>query len=336
MSTKIKDEEITIVIQGSTLAEYDGTRCIVLSVDSVRKVLPKSKIIVSTWENESVPSSVKSKVDKIIFNKDPGFETRNCKPTGKPNNVNRQIVSTINGVRQVETKYAMKLRSDFLLKEKGFLKYFDLFDSFDEQYRVFEKRVLCVMPGTRKPKAVYYNLPFHIADPSTFGLTIDLIKLYDIPLVTQEEFYWFINHTDFMPDTKARNKYNAEQSIWINCLRKNGIDVKCAYSTQINDDIIEQSDKCLVNNFYPISYKKFGLFPLKTQFLAKNCLAGYTDFYTQNEWKNLYKKYVDSSFKPQYIDDERLLVSCINKINEMRFIPKFIKNMSRIIVNSQL
>lgn len=301
---KINNKDITIIIQGSTLVEYHGKRCIYYSVESVKRTLPGAKIIISTWEGENIPDDIV--VDKIIYNNDPGFKTRNGKPNGKPNNVNRQIVSTLNGLKQTSTKYAMKLRSDFILTSKNFIKYFDIFQEFNKEYQIFEKRIICPMTGTRKPRAKNYNLPFHIADFATFGLTKDLVRLYDIPLVTDEEFDWFLIHNEFKPDCYAVNKYNAEQSIWINCLRKVGKDIKCQYSTHVNDEIAEQSDKFLVNNFYPVTYKKYGIKPLKKNLLPKNNIVMYTDYYTQTEWKKLYSKYL-SKIKMGF-DIERFVV----------------------------
>ena len=133
----IENKDITFVVQGAIDEKYI-TKCI----NSIIKYFKNSSIIISTWENEFVPDDVLAKVNKIIYNTDPGFCTRNCKPDGKPNNVNRQIVSTINGMKEVKTKYAVKIRSDFIIKNNNFLKYFDNYNKFDNDYRIFEKRIV--------------------------------------------------------------------------------------------------------------------------------------------------------------------------------------------------
>lgn len=327
----INNNDITIVLQGSTLSEFEGKRCIEYSVSSIRKILPDCKIILSTWEGEEIPEYIEKQVDKIIYNKDPGFRTRDCKPDGKPNNVNRQIVSTINGLKQVETKYAMKMRTDFVLMGKGFLKYFDKYQKFDQDFQIFEKRVICIMLGSAHPYGKYWNLPFHVSDFCTFGLTTDLTNLYDIPLVTSEEFEWFIKHTEFMPNTYARNKYDAEQSIWINCLTKNGVKVKCEYSTHINDEIAEQSDKCLANNFVPVAFSKFGIQPIKQGLKSKNWIKFYTEYFTQKEWLQIYKKYCDKSIKYSKFDYERFIINLAICITENKY-PKILKSIMRRII----
>lgn len=311
---KIDSSDITVVIQGSTLAQFKDKSCIELVVKSVKKILPKASIIISAWAGECVKSL---DVDEIIYNIDPGFKTRDCTPNGKQNNVNRQIVSTINGLKKVKTKYAMKLRSDFLLTSDGFLKYFEKYNKFDSNYQIFSSRILCAMFGTRKPKAKHFNLPFHIADFWTFGYTEDLIKLYDIPLVTDEEFEWFMVDRGFLPDTFAKNKYNAEQSIWINCLTKQGVDVKCKYSTHVDEEIIEQSNNFLINNFYPMAFKKIGIKPLKKNLRASNMLHAYTDYYTQAEWVKMYKKCCDNKAK-RIFNSERLALNIMIPLFEKK------------------
>ena len=327
---EINKKDITIVLQGSCIAKYNNRLCVELAVESIRKQIPECKIILSTWENEKdfIPEGLQ--VDKIIYNNDPGFKTRNCKPDGKPNNVNRQIVSSINGLKAAETTYSMKMRTDYVMKSTGFIQNFGIYNDFDKEYQIFDKRIICVTPGTRKPRAKNFNCPFHIADHTTFGLTKDLIKLYDIPLVTDEEFDWFMIHTDFMPETKARNRYNAEQSIWINCLIKNGVDVKCEYSTHVNDEIAEQSDRYLVNNFYPISFKKYGIYPLKKYLQPKNNFRNYCDFYTTNEWLHLYRKYCNKSMKVRNFDFEKMITKICIYIEESKY-PKIIKSLFKII-----
>lgn len=326
---EIKDKDVSVILQGSSLGKFKGKSCIEYSIPSIRKVMPNCKIILSTWEKEKnnlENQNILSLIDDIVYNKDPGFQTRDCKPEGKPNNVNRQIVSTNNGLKQAKTQYALKLRTDFVLNGKGFIKKFDIFNEYIPEYRIFNKRIICCMFGTRKPKAFHFNFPFHISDFSTFGLTEDLTNLYNIPLVTNEEFNYFKIHTEFLPDTYARNKYNAEQSIWINCLLKNQVDVKCKYSTHCNEEIANQSDLYLVNNFYPIPFSSYGIYALKSYLWERNNICDYTDYYTEYEWMSLYKKICDKSFEiPFNCDRHRKKINlCISLINN-KFIPKFIK-----------
>jgi hypothetical protein len=159
-------------------------------------------------------------------------------------------------------------------------------------------------------------------------LTNDLVNLYDIELVTEEEFNWFLLHSKFKPDTYAVNKYNAEQSIVINYLRKNGAMVPCEYSTHVNDYIEEQSNRYLVNNFYPVPFGEYGIQPQKSDLLAINCVNKYTDYYTQYEWQCLYQRYCAPEYKLADNDKERLL---INRHIKIYVVSKIIERFEKII-----
>lgn len=315
-NTKNKFSNITVVLQGSIKSKFYGLSCVEISVASIRKLMPSCKIILSTWEGEKVPKNLL--VDKIIYNNDPSYYTRDCTETGKKNNVNRQIVSTIEGINEVETSLVLKLRTDFILTNLNFIKEFNKYRKFDKKYRIFERRILCSMFDTRMPYGQYYNLPFHVGDLFYFGLKDDLKNLFEIPLVTNKEFTWFADHTNIVPDTFAKNKYNAEQSIWINCLKKNNRKVKCEYSTHINEEIAVESDKYLVNNFEPFSFKKFGALPLKNGLRAENRILTYCDNYTFIEWQNLYKKYCYPEQKIKSIDIERKIINFAIKIDNFK------------------
>ena len=315
---------ITVVLQGSTIQKFNGIRCVELSVASIRKLMPSCKIILSTWEGESIPKGLM--VDRVIFNKDPGFYTRDCTEKGKKNNVNRQIVSTLAGLKEVNTDYSLKLRTDFILTNLNFLKYHNNYRKFNDEYRIFERRLLCSIFDTRKPYGEYYNLPYHVGDLFFYGQTKDLLKLFDIPLVTKEEFTYFIDHSDIKPNTFARNRYNAEQSIWMGCLRKNGMRVLCEYSTHINDEIAAESDLFLVNNFVPYSFKEFGALPLKVGLRAENRYLTYCDNYMTNEWHKLYQKIVLGKASDTWYSNEEKIIKCATRIRKSNA-PNYVKEI---------
>ncbi len=307
----MNNDEITVVLQGAL-----GGKVVENAVVSVKKYLPGAKIIISTWKGEVVPQGIE--VDEIIFNDDPGMKTRDGRPDGKPNNINRQIVSSLNGLKAAKTKYALKMRTDFLMVGNGFLEKFGKFDKFEENYKVANERIMVCMFGTRKPRAKHFNLPFHVSDFAAFGMYEDLLNLYDIPLVTDEEFEWFKIHTEIKPDTFAISRYNAEQSIIVNWLTKNGKHVPCEYSTHVDDEIARESDHFLVNNFYPMHFSVYGLEPQKDNLKYENNVERYTDYYTQFEWMELYKKYCDNNFELPKEDAERKFINKAIKRSQIK------------------
>ena len=322
-ATKIDQSEITVVLQGSTLPEYGGKRCIELSALSVRKTMPHCKIIISTWEGEDIPQSVRGAVDKVIFNKDPGCFVRGNE---KPNNVNRQLVSSLNGLKQAQTKYALKMRTDFVMKSTDFLNYFDVYNSFSESYRLFQKRLVCGMTNFTKR-----GVAFYISDFLNFGLTSDLLKLYDIPLADAEYFTWFDSHKELRTEKqKSSNRYDAEQFIPISCLRKYGVDVKCQYKLHLNDEIRQQGQEYMVNNYYPVRFEKLGILPLKVYLKTKNSLYWAFSWYTQRDWLKIYKKYCDNNIRLPLFDWERAHLTIWYFI--IPFPKKMIRKLVKLIV----
>ena len=85
----------------------------------IRKYLPKSKIILSTWDGSNVNGL---DYDIVIFNKDPGGSLCSANDDKILNNVNREIVSTLAGLKVCKTKYVFKIRSDLIIKSNKILK----------------------------------------------------------------------------------------------------------------------------------------------------------------------------------------------------------------------
>lgn len=88
MNRDIAFKEIAVVIQGGVSDKYT-----LEVLQSIKKHLPGSFIILSTWEGTK---EIKG-VDLQINNTDPGATILNKE--GQLNNINRQIVSTINGLK---------------------------------------------------------------------------------------------------------------------------------------------------------------------------------------------------------------------------------------------
>ena len=103
--SKIKSKDISVVVQGAINSEVTP-KCL----ESIRKYLPEAEIILSTWEGSDV---VRLDYDKLILNKDPGGA--DCSRDGKGiNNCNRELVSTFEGLKLANRKYALKIRSDIV------------------------------------------------------------------------------------------------------------------------------------------------------------------------------------------------------------------------------
>ena len=115
----INSKDISVVVQGAI--DKINTK---LCLQCIRKQFPYAEVILSTWEGSNVSNL---DYDIVLFNKDPGAAL--CSNAENVlNNVNREIVSTFNGIKQAKNKYILKIRSDLILNGKNILKCF--FKSF--------------------------------------------------------------------------------------------------------------------------------------------------------------------------------------------------------------
>ena len=116
----MRNADITIVFQGAFKPYVtQGKESFLRNVRKAKRVLPGAKIIVSTWKGAEIPSGLV--VDDIVFSEDPGALPPLKLTDDKPNNANRQLLSTQAGLAAVTTPYAVKLRSDCYLEHAGFL-----------------------------------------------------------------------------------------------------------------------------------------------------------------------------------------------------------------------
>ncbi|MCR5506982.1 MAG: WavE lipopolysaccharide synthesis family protein, partial [bacterium] len=242
----IEAKDISVVIQGAISSDTKKV------VDSIKKFLPEAEIIISTWKGSNVKNL---EYDKIIFNKDIGAIP--FRLNGQKHNLNRQIISTFSGVKKASRKYVLKLRSDIILLNKNFLKYFDMFPCRDSKYKIFKNRIIITNVYTRNSSPQMKCL-FHPSDWVMFGLKEDIFKMWNIPLAKEPETsQWFTTHkkpdNDIFPDFLTR--YHAEQYIWINVLKKNGVNFKFNNYMSYSKKLVQISDRSIFNNFIILDYK---------------------------------------------------------------------------------
>lgn len=207
---KISPSDVTIVYQGkvSTGKDSNGYSFRDL-VEKTRTALPGAKIVLSTWRNTKVPRSVA--VDEIVRSNDPGSLPPIKFDDQGSNNINRQIVTTVAGLRKVTTKYAIKLRTDAFLENDNFLaaytKYANLFPSGSD-------RILTTSFFTIDP-LVFEHMPFHISDWFLFSTTERLLKYWSTSPVSLEdathyEKHKHASHSSYL-DKKFRTRLAVEQ-----------------------------------------------------------------------------------------------------------------------------
>jgi hypothetical protein len=212
----ISDKDISVVVQGPIHKQDNLTKRV---LESVRTHLPNAELILSTWKGSDVDGL---DCDVLLLNDDPGAINGY--------NVNRQIVSTRNGLQKATRTYAVKLRTDTQLTGTGFIDAFDKYPERREDFKVFERKIVIPTIYTRNPFHLNPYL-FHPSDIFHFGLKSDMLLLWNIPMATESDV------KNLVP----------EQYIWLNALK--------SMSWNINLSELHLKEKfrlneiSLVNNF---------------------------------------------------------------------------------------
>lgn len=212
---RISDKDISVVVQGPIIPELTS-KCL----SSVRKILPESQIILSTWEGSIVDGL---DYDEIVLSKDPGAERVRKDDVTAVNNINRQLVSTKAGCKKAKRPYLIKLRSDLLLKSARFL---EEFQKYATTGRHFQMKVLIVDYYTRHPYII--PVPFHPSDWFMFGRREDVASYYDEPLMPESEMLYFLTHSNRASFFRGvLHRFTPEQWICIKFLKKRGEHPQC-------------------------------------------------------------------------------------------------------------
>lgn len=135
---KIDPKDISVVIQGPVTEGM--ARCI----KTVKSVLSKAEIIISTWHNSNL-EMIDTTGCIVIENSDPNKngETYYGDINNKvPDNTNRQIVSSLAGIRKATRKYVLRMRGDIKLETLKFLSFWDKFDQRNADYALFRHKIL--------------------------------------------------------------------------------------------------------------------------------------------------------------------------------------------------
>ncbi len=284
----INPQDITFVMQGAYIPQI-----VEQNIAAIRTHMPLAKIIFSCCgAAPTLPSA-----DLVVASADPGTVYNEA----RPNNINRQLVNTLAGLRAVTTPYAFKIRADFTLTGSDFLQYYGRYPKQDPDYALFSHPVLACCYFSRNPR-MRLTFPFHPSDFAFFGRTADLIKLFDIPLMTDAEARWFTNR-------KRHNRYCAEQHLFINALRQNGHTVACDFHSDVTAQSLMQSEKYLASNFTLLNFEQFNLYPIKTIFHLNIYPSGFTNCYTHADWLALYRQYVDPSVALPPTDVDRAVIN---------------------------
>jgi hypothetical protein len=251
----ILSKDISVVVQGPIHTQDNLTKRV---LESVRTHLPDAELILSTWKGSQIDGL---DCDVLLLNDDPGA-------INGRNNVNRQIVSTRNGLQKATRTYAVKLRTDMQLTGTGFIDAFDKYPERREDFKVFERKIVIPTICTRNPFHLNPYL-FHPSDIFHFGLKSDMLLLWNIPMATESDV------KNLVP----------EQYIWLNALK--------SMSWNINLSELHLKEKfrlneiSLVNNFIVDTPRNLDLlFP-------ERLMGGFcSSCYSISEIKQMIERYI--------------------------------------------
>lgn len=244
-------KDISVVVQGAIDPILTP-----ISLRSIRDTLPGATIILSTWLDSDASLL---DFDTSILSIDPGAPLCDTS-TNIVNNVNRQIVSTRYGLRQVQTKYALKTRSDIKITSPAFIYFFQEFNRSHAKPppgRYTKERIAINNLYCADPRKTGFC--FHFSDWIQFGTTEDLLNLWEIPLQPDEFNHYFskTNRPELDPIPSKTFKYIPEQYIWKTFLEKNGASLAFDHFSDCRD--IRSSENSFAQNLIIIDYEDFGI-----------------------------------------------------------------------------
>ena len=247
LSNAIDFSDISVVVQGAIDEAFTGS-----CLESVRKYLPGSRIILSTWKGSD---TVGLDYDELILSDDPGSVKIPTVDGGIFNyNINRQTVSSRNGIRAADSKYILKIRSDVIAMGNDFLRFFDKYSRKKEEFSVFEERLMVSEIFTLDwevhqnsyCKFKFYR-PYHVSDMVIFGKRTDMQMFFEsIPMYEEDE----VLRSD-SEDRKYKMQWTLppEQFYVTHVLAKKYPDVYMKDLFDYDEDSVKRSYEYVMNNF---------------------------------------------------------------------------------------
>lgn len=236
-------KNLTFVVQGKI--QPNTKNCLA----SIRHFYPESTIVLSTWKGEPIGGL---EYDLILENEDPGTVEIG---KGAYFNLNRQIVSTRNGLKAVTTPYAVKMRTDTQILDK---KIPELLARMVPA-QLFENKIIALDLFFRDPRK--FKLLFHIGDIFQAGNTSDLKDLWDIPPMPDREMQdWTTGRFQIFNDLRFwKFRYAPEQYIFIAFLAKRQIDASLQYCCEMDLSKACLSEALIAQNFQIYTVDELGI-----------------------------------------------------------------------------
>lgn len=149
-----------------------------------------SEIVISTWENE-VNSEIKSLIDVLVINKDPGPD-KMIKDL-KYNNKTRHFVQAIAGINASNSKYIFRARVEFYKMTQEIIEPVNskIISNILKQDQI---KLICPAPGTLS--AQKNGCPFFLSDTLIIAKKSNLLTWYNLMLSDYNMYktFWDKSH----------------------------------------------------------------------------------------------------------------------------------------------
>lgn len=290
---EIDSKDISVVVQGAI-----DNKITPLCLKSIRKYLPNSEIILSTWKDSNISNL---DYDKILLTSDlgaAGFSSYHLDISGnsetRENNVNRQLISTQEGIKHCTKKYILKMRTDFFLSSANFLRFFDSFPDAQPEWKLFSHRVIVpnVCSKLYSPETGF-PMPFHPSDFMFFGFAQD-IKDYFLntqPMTLQEASDWTYKNPSRLPYANNLFRYGPEVYYCYSWVKRHRNDIDFFDQTDWNTQKMEYSNNILFSNFIFLNCAQIGLESKKHEGLVNKAnFSQMPGFITYDIFLQEYKK----------------------------------------------
>jgi hypothetical protein len=253
--------DISVVVQGPLHGRPDESpekQITRRSLDQLRSFWPDCEIILSTWAGADAGGIT---YDHLVENPDPGAISLNDgQQKSVFNNLNRQIVSTRNGLARATRRYALKLRTDCSLSHPIDFSQLDR-GRRDPDWCLLEKPVITLHTFTRHP--LRRPVLFHLSDLFFAGLTTDLRTLWEIPLVEEPGFTRSIDpaqrpRINAFPEADYLFRCAPEQYVAEQLARKKFPDLNLRHHSDGSVDSLFIWLRLLANNFRVLTLVETG------------------------------------------------------------------------------
>lgn len=273
----VDPRDVSFVVQGPVV--FDGPAATQHVCASIRVFFPGAEIVLSTWQDGRV---LGLDVDTVTRSDDPG-----SLPWAA--NVNRQLVSSLAGVRDATRPYVVKLRTDTPFHSAALLGHWGRWPERPDELRVFDERVLVPNVFMRRP--TYLSpLPLHPSDWSYFGTREDLLRLFDVPLVSPDAVAVPAVGSPLLPyfsNSVAVPTRVPEQHVWTSALAAAGHRVELRHAFDLTPESLRATEVGFAANFAVLdTYLQFGLSAPK--YAEANRRFHDLTLYQHESWLELY------------------------------------------------